>query len=301
MTNLLTPYLTFITLEQGLAENTREAYKRDVTRYLEYLEANHLAPETVTLDDLHHFTYALTTLGISPRSIRRILSGVRSFYRFLLTDHRIEQDPTELLESPKTGQHLPEILTLAEVDAIEDAIDLSTPEGHRDRAAIEMLYSCGLRVSELCALTFSDLYLEEGFLRIIGKGKKQRLVPVSHRAAHELNLWMNERKNIEPLSGEEDYVFISARRRKHLSRITVFHNLRLYAQRAGITKTLSPHTLRHTFATHLLEGGANLRAIQAMLGHESIATTQIYTHLDRSAIRREILEHFPAPTREENK
>ena len=185
------------------------------------------------------------------------------------------------------------MLTLEEVDAIISTIDLSQPFGQRDRAIIEMLYSCGLRVSELCNLKLSDLFLDEGFIRVVGKGDKQRLVPVSPRAEQELKLWFIDRNAITPKDGEEDYVFLSERRRQHLSRITVFHNIRLYAEAAGITKTISPHTFRHTFATHLLEGGANLRAIQAMLGHESIATTEIYTHIDRSFLRRQILDYFP--------
>ena len=209
-------------------------------------------------------------------------------------------DPTELLESPKRPEHLPTVLTLDEVDAIEQAVDLSLPEGQRDRTIIEVLYSCGLRVSELCGLLLSDLFLDEGFIRVTGKGSKQRLVPISARAVTELHLWLEERSGIEAKPGEEDYVFISHRRRSHLSRITVFHNLRLYAERAGITKTISPHTLRHTFATHLLEGGANLRAIQAMLGHESIGTTQLYTHLDRSFLREQVLEHLPRNHRPHN-
>ena len=185
------------------------------------------------------------------------------------------------------------MLTLEEVDAVIAAIDLSQPHGHRDRAMIEMLYSCGLRVSELCSLKMSDLYLEEGFLRVTGKGNKQRLVPISPRAIKELELWFAERRMLTPKPGEEDYVFISHQRRKHLSRITVFHNIKEYCAMAGITKTISPHTFRHTFATHLLEGGANLRAIQAMLGHESISTTEIYTHIDRTYLREQVLRYFP--------
>ncbi len=185
------------------------------------------------------------------------------------------------------------MLTLDEVDRIEDAIDLSLPQGQRDRAIIEMLYSCGLRVSELCALLLSDLFLDEGFIRVTGKGSKQRLVPISPRAIKELNLWFASRCHINIRKGEEDFVFVSEQRGKHLSRITVFHNLRVYAKLAGINKTISPHTLRHTFATHLLEGGANLRAIQAMLGHESISTTQVYTNIDRSFLRSQVLECFP--------
>ena len=291
--NLLDKYRSHIFLERGLSENTREAYTRDVERFLTYLEEEQLSPETVKLEHLHRFAWTLHDVGIGARSVARILSGLRSFYHFLLLDGYIETDPTELLESPKIGQHLPEVLTLEEIDAIIAAIDLSQPEGQRDRTIIEMLYSCGLRVSELCNLLLSDLYLEEGFLRVTGKGNKQRLVPVSPRAVKELRNWFIDRNTIDIKPGEEDYVFVSHRRRQHLSRITVFHNIKLYAEAAGITKTISPHTFRHSFATHLLEGGANLRAIQVMLGHESISTTEIYTHIDRKFLKEQVLEHFP--------
>ena len=196
------------------------------------------------------------------------------------------------------AEHLPAVLTLQEVDALEAAIDQSLPEGRRDHAMIEVLYSCGLRVSELCGLQLSDLFLDEGFLRVTGKGNKQRLVPVSPKAVGELRRWIDERRLIDIRPGEEDYVFVSHRRGRHLSRITVFHNLQVYARLAGIEKNISPHTLRHTFATHLLEGGANLRAIQTMLGHESIATTQLYTPLDRSFLREQVLCHLPRNHRE---
>ena len=290
---MLKAYQKYILLIKGLSENTREAYLRDVSRFLEYLSEHQTKPDKVTLDTLHAYTLLLTEMGIAPRSVSRMHSALRSFFRFLQTDGYLENDPTELLESPKTGRHLPEVLTLAEMDALLQAVDMSQPFGQRDRAVIEMLYSCGLRVSELCSLSMMNLYLEDDFLRVTGKGDKQRLVPISPRAKQELDLWFENRKEIIPYPGEEDYVFLSHLRRKHLSRITVFHNLRNYARAAGITKTISPHTLRHTFATHLLEGGANLRAIQAMLGHESIATTEIYTHIDRSYLRQQILECFP--------
>ena len=267
----LKSFRTYIMLERGLSANTREAYLHDVGGFVAYLHDEGLALGDVTLDVLHRYSFALHDLGISPRSIARMHSALRSFFRFLVLDGYLESDPAELLESPKIGKHLPTVLTLEEVDAVIAAIDLSQPHGHRDRAMIEMLYSCGLRVSELCSLKMSDLYLEEGFLRVTGKGNKQRLVPISPRAIKELELWFAERRMLTPKPGEEDYVFISHQRRKHLSRITVFHNIKEYCAMAGITKTISPHTFRHTFATHLLEGGANLRAIQAMLGHESIS------------------------------
>lgn len=286
-------YRSYLLLEKGLSANTCAAYVQDVTKLVQYLGDEGLDVRAVKLDDLHRFAASLYDLGIAVTSIARILSGVRSYFEFLLQDGYIDTDPTELLESPKRPDHLPEVLTLDEVERLEAAIDLSQPEGQRDKAVIEVLYSCGLRVSELCFLKMSDLYLEEGFMRVTGKGNKQRLVPVSPKAVRELEWWFADRSHIDIRPGEEDYVFVSHRRGKHLSRITVFHNLQVYAERAGITKSISPHTLRHTFATHLLEGGANLRAIQAMLGHESIGTTQLYTHIDRSFLRQQILEHLP--------
>lgn len=293
MNSILKKYKSYITLEQGLSNNTREAYLHDVEKLFAYFEDEKIDFLKVELEHFHSFAAALMDVGIGERSIARILSGVRSFYKFLVLDGYLEQDPTELLESPKIGKHLPEVLSVEEIDAIEGIIDVSTPEGQRDRAAIEMLYSCGLRVSELCNLLLSDLYLDEGFLRVTGKGNKQRLVPISERAIRELKSWFAFRNSINIKPGEEDYVFISAARKKHLSRITVFHNIKVYAEQAGIQKIISPHTFRHSFATHLLEGGANLRAIQTMLGHESISTTEIYTHIDRRFLRDQILQHFP--------
>ena len=293
MNSILKKYKSYITLEQGLSNNTREAYLHDVEKLLTYFEDEKIDFLKVELEHFHSFAAALMDVGIGERSIARILSGVRSFYKFLVLDGYLEQDPTELLESPKIGKHLPEVLSVEEIDAIEGIINVSTPEGQRDRAAIEVLYSCGLRVSELCNLLLSDLFLDEGFLRVTGKGNKQRLVPISERAIRELKSWFAFRNSINIKPGEEDYVFISAARKKHLSRITVFHNIKVYAEQAGIQKTISPHTFRHSFATHLLEGGANLRAIQTMLGHESISTTEIYTHIDRRFLRDQILQHFP--------
>ena len=293
MNSILKKYKSYITLEQGLSNNTREAYLHDVEKLFAYFEDEKIDFLKVELEHFHSFAAALMDVGIGERSIARILSGIRSFYKFLVLDGYLEQDPTELLESPKIGKHLPEVLSVEEIDAIEGVIDVSTPEGQRDRAAIEVLYSCGLRVSELCNLLLSDLYLDEGFLRVTGKGNKQRLVPISERAIRELKSWFAFRNSINIKPGEEDYVFISAARKKHLSRITVFHNIKVYAEQAGIQKTISPHTFRHSFATHLLEGGANLRAIQTMLGHESISTTEIYTHIDRRFLRDQILQHFP--------
>ena len=288
----------YLFLERGFSENTREAYLRDVRQFFDFLDSENLDVRKVTLEDLHRFTWQLHEIGISPRSIARIHSGIRTFYAYLLLEGCVDKNPTALLESPKKGLHLPEVLSTEEIDAILSVIDLSQDEGQRDKAIIELLYSYGLRVSELCNLTMHDLFLDDGFLRVVGKGNKERLVPISPKAIKELQLWFCTRNTIISKPGEEDYVFLSMRRRQHLSRITVFHNLRLYAERAGITKTISPHTLRHSFATHLLEGGANLRVIQAMLGHEQISTTEIYTHIDRSMLKQQVLTYFPRNKRD---
>ncbi len=292
-TSLLEKYGDYLLLERGLSENTREAYLRDVEKWRDYTADEGIDLLQPSLDDLHRFAYTLHDIGLCQTSVARILSGVRSFYGFLLTDGYTEKDPTELLEMPKKHRYLPEVLSTEEVDAIEATIDVSQPEGQRDRAIVEVLYSCGLRVSELCGLLLSDLFLDEGFIRVQGKGSKQRLVPISPKAVKELGLWFAVRADIEIKRGEEDFVFVSPLRRKRLSRITVFHNLKVHAEAAGITKNISPHTLRHTFATHLLEGGANLRAIQAMLGHECISTTTVYTHIDRTFLRQQVLDFFP--------
>lgn len=286
-------YRAYLLLEKGLSDNTRQAYERDLARFLDYLADEGIAYREVTLDDLHHYASALYDTGISPTSISRMLSGVRSFYWFLLQEGEIEADPTELLEMPKRPTRLPNVLSLDEVERLEAAADLSLIEGRRDKAIVEVLYSCGLRVSELCGLRLSDLYLDEGFIRVLGKGGKQRLVPISPRAVKELELWMTDRTEIETKPGEDDYIFLSKTRGRHLSRITIFRNLQILAEKAGITKQISPHTLRHTFATHLLEGGANLRAIQAMLGHAGIETTELYTHIDRSFLRQQVIDHLP--------
>lgn len=290
---ILGKYRAYLLLERGLSGNTREAYCRDVKRFLDYVEDQGLDVRTLRLEDLHRFTWGLADLGISERSIARNISGVHSFFHYLLLEGYIDKDPAARLQTPNFGRHLPEVLSVEEVDRIIAAIDLSHRDGQRDRTIIELLYSCGLRVSELCNLRLSDLYLQDGYLRVVGKGNKQRLVPISPRAIRELELWFMDRNEIVPREGEDDFVFISAARRQRLSRITVFHNLRLYAGRAGVEKTISPHTLRHTFATHLLEGGANLRVIQQLLGHESIATTDVYMHLSNPFLREQVLKYFP--------
>ena len=290
---LLSLYRDYLRLEKNMTSNTVEAYTDDVGKLLLYLKDAGLQPESVKLENLEHFAAGLHDIGITPRSQARILSGVRSFYKFLLMDRRIDALPTELLPSPKIGEHLPEVLSVEEIDRIISGIDLSEKEGQRNRAIIEMLYSCGLRVSELCNLLISDIWRDEGFVKVMGKGRKERFVPISGRALRELSLWEECRCHINIRPGNEDYVVLSFKRGRKLSRITVFHIVKVLAENAGITKEISPHTFRHSFATHLLEGGANLRAIQEMLGHESIATTEIYTHLDNSRLREEILRHHP--------
>ena len=291
--SIIRRYIQYLRLERSYTDNTLDAYTKDLQKLLNFYSDEGIDYRQVTLEELDRFAATLRDLGVAPRSTARILSGVRSFYRFLTIEKEIETDPTELLESPQIGKHLPEVLSLAEIDAIEQAIDLSRPEGIRDKAIIEMLYSCGLRVSELCNLKISDLYLEEGYLRVHGKGRKERLVPIGQKAIRDLRAWFVVRQDFRVKPGEEDYVFVSARRGQHMSRISLFVYIKEYATRAGIQKNISPHTFRHSFATHLLEGGANLRAIQTMLGHEDISTTEIYMHVDNSHLRKEILEHHP--------
>jgi phage integrase, N-terminal SAM domain protein len=285
-------YRRYLKLEKGYSANTLDAYLRDVDKLLRYLAIEQVDVLDVKLEDLEHFAAFISDLGIGPRSLARILSGVRQFYRFLVVDGYLEIDPTELLESPKQPDHLPEVLSTAEVDLLEQAIDLTKWEGHRNRAIIEVLFSCGLRVSELTNLKLSNLYVDEQYIRVMGKGSKERLVPISPRALDELNYWFADRNEMKIKPGEEDYVFLN-RRGHHLTRTMILIMIKRYALEAGIKKTISPHTLRHSFATSLLEGGADLRAIQAMLGHESIGTTEIYTHIDTSTLRQEILEHHP--------
>lgn len=290
--DIVSRYRRYLKLEKGYSVNTLDAYMRDLDKLVRYLAAEQVHVTEVKLEQLEHFAASISDLGIGPRSLARILSGVRQFYRFLVLDGYMEDDPTELLESPKQPNHLPEVLSTAEVDLLEQAIDLSKWEGHRNRAIIEVLFSCGLRVSELINLKLSNLYVDEQFIRVMGKGSKERLVPISPRALEELNYWFSMRNEMSIKPGEEDYVFLN-RRGHHLTRTMILIMIKRYAAEAGIKKTISPHTLRHSFATSLLEGGADLRAIQAMLGHESIGTTEIYTHIDTSTLRHEILEHHP--------
>ena len=290
--NIVKGYARYLKLERNLAQNTLDAYLNDLGKLLRYISDNGLDAQTMTLEDLEHFSATLHDIGIQPVSQCRILSGVRSFFKYLQLDGYRDDDPTELLESPQTGTHLPEVLSTTEVDLLESAIDLSKLEGQRNKAIIEVLFSCGLRVSELVNLKISNIYFEEEFVRVIGKGSKERLVPISSKAIKEIRYWFMDRDKLKIKKGEEDYVFLN-RRGSHLTRTMILIMLKRLAADAGIQKTISPHTLRHSFATALLEGGADLRVIQVLLGHESIGTTEIYTHIDTSTLRQEILAHHP--------
>lgn len=296
-TNIVLQFRRYLLLERGYSENTLDAYMRDIEKLLhfavgKYTDAGERALLCITRDDMQEFLAALYDIGISPRSQARILSGIRSLYRFLMLDGYLDADPTELIDSPRLGEHIPEVLSVEEVDMLISAIDLSEPEGQRNKAIIEVLFSCGLRVSELVMLRLSDLFLDEGFIRVVGKGNKERLVPISQRAIQELQYWYIDRNVLKIKPGEQDYVFLN-RRGAHLTRTMILIMIKRLAKEAGITKTVSPHTLRHSFATALLEGGADLRSIQAMLGHEKISTTEIYTHLDMSHVRHDILNCHP--------
>lgn len=297
ITDIVKSYTRYLKLERNYSPNTLAAYQNDLSWLLSFCEQQEMNPLDVRLDDLQHFAVQLHEHQIGPTSQARILSGIRSFYKYLLLSGEIEQDPTELLESPHLGERLPEVLSTDEIDQIQKSIDLSKPEGQRNKTIIEVLFSCGLRVSELVNLKLSNLYLEEGFVRVMGKGSKERLVPISSKAIRELKYWFVDRNLMKIQQGEEDYVFLN-RRGKHLTRTMILIMLKRQAVAAGITKTISPHTLRHSFATELLKGGADLRAIQAMLGHESIGTTELYMHIDTTTLREEILQHHPRNMKE---
>ncbi|WP_085537540.1 site-specific tyrosine recombinase XerD [Massilibacteroides vaginae] len=294
--DIINKYKAYLQLEKSLSGNSVDAYLTDLDKLLLYVGDENKDYKAIAYEDLQHFVAGLRDLGIHPRSQARIISGIKSFYRYLLLDGYITLDPTELLEAPKIGMKIPEVLTVAEINDMLDTIDLSKAEGQRNRAMLEVLYSCGLRVSELTSLRYSDVYFDEEFIRVEGKGSKQRLVPISQTAIREIRNYLYDRNLVTVKKGFEDTLFLS-RRGTALSRIMVFHVIKQQAELAGIKKNVSPHTFRHSFATHLLEGGANLRAIQEMLGHESIVTTEIYTHIDREALRREILEHHPRSKR----
>lgn len=290
--NIIKKYRNYLLLEKSLSPNSIDAYMTDLDKLSGFLQNENLKAEEVTLDHLQQFVAQLYDLGINPRSVARIISGIKSFYNFLVLDGYMKSDPTELLETPKIGLKLPTVLSITEIDNLMKSIDISTKEGQRNRAILEVLYGSGLRISELTGLKFSDLFFDEGFIKVEGKGSKQRLVPISHTAISQINGYLHYRSQMTPKKGYEDTLFLS-NRGTPISRIMVFHFIKEYVKELGIKKTISPHTFRHSFATHLLEGGANIRAIQLMLGHEKITTTEIYTHMDREYLRQEIIEHHP--------
>lgn len=281
-------------LEKGLAENSIEGYMRDIGKL--YYYANSVfpdkQPEDLQLNDLQQFIFWLNELGISERSQARTLSGVKSFYRFLLDDYAEKNDPTELLDGPRLPRKLPDVLSVSEIDSLISAIDLSKAEGQRNKAIIEVMYSCGLRVSELVNLKLSCVYFDEAYVRVIGKGQKERLVPISGKALKEIKMYLPDRNALEVKKGAEDVLFLNRRGNK-LTRVMIFTIVKQLAEAAGLEKNVSPHTFRHSFATHLVDGGADLRAVQEMLGHESIITTEIYTHLDREYLRSTIMQFHP--------
>lgn len=290
--DVTTKFKRYLMLEKSLAANTVEAYMSDLKKLTDFIKASGTDMLSVSYHDLQEFAATLNDVGIHPRSQMRIISGIRGFFRFLVLDGYLEKDPSELLSSPKPGRHIPEVLSLEEIDMMVSAIDASTAEGQRNKAIIETLYGCGLRVSELCNLHLSDLILDDEYIKVTGKGNKQRLVPISHKAIEEINAYTPYRDKIKIRPGEEDFLFLS-KWGKRISRITVFRFIKDLAAATGIKKAISPHTFRHSFATHMLEGGANLRAIQCMLGHECISTTEIYAHMNTRTLRNEILEHHP--------
>jgi integrase/recombinase XerD len=286
-------FVSYLKIEKGLAENSIFAYQNDVDKLLQYALSIKKNAEDITYNDLKDFIATLYDLGLSARSQARIISGIKQFYGFLLLENEIKIDPSELLEQPKIGRKLPEVLTIEEIDALIAAVDVTKSEGHRNRAILETLYSCGMRVSELINLRFSDLYFDEGFVRVIGKGNKERLVPVSPQVQKEIQIYNDHiRRHQEIKKGNENIVFLN-RRGAQLTRVMIFTIIKQLAEAIDLKKNISPHTFRHSFATHLIEGGANLRAIQEMLGHESITTTEIYTHLDQRFLRDAILSYHP--------
>jgi integrase/recombinase XerD len=288
-------YKNFLLLEKALSNNTVEAYLRDVSKLTEYLEVvkKNIDPENITLENLKSFITWINELGVSAATQARILSGIKGFYKFLLLEDIIENDPSSLLETPKIGRKLPDVLSVEEIDLLLSQIDLSKPEGHRNKAMLETLYSCGLRVSELISLRMSAINANEQFIRVIGKGNKERLVPISNRALKEINYYLeNYRHTLDIKKEAEDILFLN-RRGNALTRVMIFTIIKNLVIDAGINKQVSPHTFRHSFATHLVEGGADLRAVQDMLGHESIVTTEIYTHISREYLRDTILRFHP--------
>ncbi|HKJ42431.1 MAG TPA: site-specific tyrosine recombinase XerD [Sunxiuqinia sp.] len=285
----------FLRLEKSLSQNSIAAYVNDINKLMVFLEENfkRLTPEKVKLNHLRSFVEHLNDRGVSPRTQARTISGIKSFFKYLLIEGKIQGDPTTLLESPKIGRKLPDVLTMEEIDTIIDAVDLNKPEGQRNKAMLETLYSCGLRVSELVNLKVTNLFFEQGFIKVEGKGEKERLVPVSEKAVVEINKYLNGYRKTLKISPESENVLFLNRRGKKLSRVMIFTIIKNLAQKVGMDKKISPHTFRHSFATHLISGGADLRAVQEMLGHESILTTEIYTHLDRDYLKSTISQFHP--------
>jgi integrase/recombinase XerD len=288
-------YQYFMKLEKSLSQNSVEAYSSDINKFLQFLEFKGIntPPDEVKIELLRDFIGWINELGMSARTQARVISGIKGFYRFLLLDDRIVDDPTVLLESPKIGRKLPDVLSEKEIDRLMETIDLSKPEGHRNKAMIEVLYGCGLRVSELTGLKMSDMYIDKGFIKIIGKGNKERLVPIGNKAVKEINNYMPDRHKLNTIEKDSRDILFLNRRGKKLTRVMVFTIIKTLANKAGLKKKISPHTFRHSFATHLIENGADLRAVQEMLGHESILTTEIYTHLDREFLRDTITAFHP--------
>jgi integrase/recombinase XerD len=289
----ITEFVSFLKIEKGLSANSVIAYENDVQKLMNYCISKKLQVKEVTYQHLQSFITELYDLGLSGRSQARIISGIKQFFTYLMLENLISQDPSELLEQPKLGRKLPEVLSIDEIDSLIDAINLTSKEGPRNRAILEVLYSCGLRVSELINLKFTDLFYNEGFVRVLGKGNKERLVPLSKSVEYEINSYEEKvRSNLEIKAGHENFIFLN-RRGKQLTRVMIFIIIKDLANKIDLKKSISPHTFRHSFATHLIEGGANLRAIQEMLGHESIITTEIYTHLDQSFLKDAILSFHP--------
>lgn len=294
--SLIKSYKAYLQLEKSLSENSIQAYIRDIDKFTQYLEDFQInkKPEAIVLADLQAFIRTIAAIGMADTSQARIISGIKSFFHFCILENIITVDPTILLEAPKLKRALPDVLSFEEIEKIIQAIDLSTPEGIRNKAILETLYSCGLRVTELTQLRISQLYFDVGFIRIIGKGNKERLVPIGRSAIKHIQIFLNEIRKLIPVKkGNEDFVFLN-KRGQALSRVMIFYIIKDAVAKAGIEKTISPHTFRHSFATHLIEGGANLRAVQEMLGHESITTTEIYTHLDTDFLRTTLERFHPS-------
>ncbi|HBG88493.1 MAG TPA: site-specific tyrosine recombinase XerD [Marinilabiliaceae bacterium] len=288
-------FRSYLKLEKGLSDNSINAYITDLNKLVRYLQDRGLEmePDKVTLPELKGLMEWVSSRGISPRTQARIISGIKSFYKFLLIEEKIEKDPTALLEAPRIGRKLPEVMTVEEIDTIINAVDTKKPEGQRNKAILETLYSCGLRVSELIDMKISNLYFESGFIKIEGKGNKERLVPVSTKAIKEINLYLSEYRRLLKIHPEHEDILFLNRRGKKLSRVMIFTIIKNIANSLNISKNISPHTFRHSFATHLVDGGANLRAVQEMLGHESIITTEIYTHLDKDYLKETVSQFHP--------